>query len=296
MRRSPPFLLRLGATLAVLLGRYGVESFVGTSNFAHLTSTTHDARSSSVSAAGISRAVTAQNDESASSSVSSAFAVATSELDDDLSEEEKTVINVYRAVGPSVAFVASFRNRQVAGGGGGGGGGSGISNADRRGRRRRRSTDEQSKSQKDQKNIKPDGTSLGSGSGFVVSEDGYIVSNYHVVERAYQLSTAVGKYNSQIDQLVGNVTASFGAGNPLVSALEDRTKRALKVKERPDDKPRASVYVRINSSTKYQLCRIVDVRPDLDVAVLKVELSKGESLTAVPWGSSSKLLVSDERL
>ena len=289
MGRSPLFLLRLGATVAVLLGRYGVDSFAGTgTNFAQLASTTHDA---SLSSAAISRAATAQNDESASSSVSSTFAVATSELDDDLSEEEKTIINVYRAVGPSVAFVASFRNRQVAAAGG-----SGSSNANRRGRRRRRSTDEQSKSQKDQKNIKPDGTSLGSGSGFVVSEDGYIVSNYHVIERAYQLSTAVGKYNSQIDQLVGNVTASFGAGNPLASALEDRTKRALKVKERPDDKPRASVYVRINSSTKYQLCRIVDVRPDLDVAVLKVELSEGESLTAVPWGSSSKLLVSDERL
>lgn len=275
-RRSPLFLF--GATLAILLGGYGVDSFVGTCNVAQLASKTHDARSSS-----ISRAATAQNDESASSSVSSAFAVGTSELDDDLSEEEKTIINVYRAVGPSVAFVASFRNRQVAPAG------SGSSNADRRGRRRR-STDQQ-RSQKDQKNIKPDGTSLGSGSGFVVSEDGYVVSNYHVIERAYQLSTAVGKYNSQIDQLVGNVTASFGAGNPLVSALENRTKRALKVEERPDDKPRASVYVRINSSTRYQLCRIVDVRPDLDVAVLKVELSEGESLTAVPWGSSSRLLV-----
>ena len=55
------------------------------------------------------------------------------------------------------------------------------------------------------------------------------------------------------------------------------------------------MYVRINSSTKYQLCRVVDVRPDLDVAVLKVELSEGESLTSVPWGSSSKLLVSGIR-
>ena len=230
MGQSPLFLLRLGATVAVLLGRYGVDSFSGTgTNFAQLASTTHDA---SLSSAAISRAATAQNDETASSSVSSTFAVATSELDDDLSEEEKTIINVYRAVGPSVAFVASFRNRQVAAAGG-----SGSSNANRRGRRRRRSTDEP-KSQKDQKNIKPDGTSLGSGSGFVVSEDGYIVSNYHVIERAYQLSTAVGKYNSQIDQLVGNFTASFGRSNPLVSALENRTKRALKVEEQPDDKPR----------------------------------------------------------
>lgn len=276
-RRSPLGLF--GATLATLLGGYGVDSFAGTCNFAQLTSKTHDARSSSTS-----RAATAQNDESASSSVSSAFAVGTSELDEDLSEEEKTIINVYRAVGPSVAFVASFRNRQVAAGGG-------ASTADRRGRGRR-STGQQ----KSQKNIKPDGTSLGTGSGFVASEDGYIVSNYHVIERAYQLSTAVGRYNDQIDQLVGNATASFTGSNPLVSALEDRTKRVLKVEERPDDKPRASVYVRINSSTKYQLCRIVDVRPDLDVAVLKVELSEGESLTSVPWGSSSRLLVSDARL
>jgi len=210
------------------------------------------------------------------------FAVGTEELDEDLSEEEKTIINVYRSVGPSVAFVTSTRRTGKRGGG-------------KRSGLRRGKEDAESKENDAQNNtrqdIKPDGTSLGSGSGFVVCSDGYLVTNYHVIERAFTITTAINRYNSQIDQLVGNATASLGT-SPFLSTLENRTKQALRVEERPNDAPRASVYVRINSSTKYQNCRIVDVRPDLDVAVLKVELSEEEpSLTAVQYGSSSKLLV-----
>ena len=68
------------------------------------------------------------------------------------------------------------------------------------------------------------------------------------------------------------------------------------------------VYVRNNSNTLYQKCRIVDVKPDLDVAVLKLVTSdnnnnnnnnnnnsdNGEAIapvSAVKFGSSSDLLV-----
>eukprot|EP00561_Arcocellulus_cornucervis_P008785 CAMPEP_0185827510 /NCGR_PEP_ID=MMETSP1322-20130828/32087_1 /TAXON_ID=265543 /ORGANISM="Minutocellus polymorphus, Strain RCC2270" /LENGTH=483 /DNA_ID=CAMNT_0028525245 /DNA_START=36 /DNA_END=1488 /DNA_ORIENTATION=- len=266
----------LRSALVALVGARGADSFVGSGGGGDFAL----ASQSPSSSAAVLRA----------SPLEGPFAVGTAELDEDLSEEEKTIINVYRSVGPSVAFVTSTRRTGTSRRGG----------RKRSGLRRGESTnkkgDTESKEDDAQNNarkkdIKPDGTSLGSGSGFVASEDGYVVTNYHVIERAFTITTAISRYNSQIDQLVGNATASLGT-SPLFSTLENRTKQALRVEERPDDAPRASVYVRINSSTKYQNCRIVDVRPDLDVAVLKVELSEEEpSLTAVQYGSSSKLLV-----
>lgn len=258
----------LRSALVALVGARGADSFVGSGGGGDFALASQAPSSS----AAVLRA----------SPLEGPFAVGTAELDEDLSEEEKAIINVYRSVGPSVAFVTSTRRTERSG--------------RRRGESTNKKGDTESKEDDAQNNarkkdIKPDGTSLGSGSGFVVSEDGYIVSNYHVIERAFAITTAISRYNSQIDQLVGNATASLGT-SPLFSTLENRTKQALRVEERPDDAPRASVYVRINSSTKYQNCRIVDVRPDLDVAVLKVELSEEEpSLTAVQYGSSSKLLV-----
>ena len=46
-----------------------------------------------------------------------------------------------------------------------------------------------------------------SGSGFVISEDGYILTNYHVVEDAY-----TGGYNLQIAFATGKLAGS-SAGN-----------------------------------------------------------------------------------
>jgi len=115
----------------------------------------------------------------------------------------------------------------------------------------------------------------------------------------------VDRYNEQIDQLVGNVTKSFAVDdNSLINQLANRTKDRLKVREgMPDDKPRSTVYVRINSSSMYRECRVVDVRPDLDLAVLKVVVATAsssdsssngetaETFSPVQYGSSSKLLV-----
>ena len=266
----------LRSALVALVGAKGADSFVGSGGGCDFAL----ASQSPSSSAAVLRA----------SPLEGPFAVGTAELDEDLSEEEKTIINVYRSVGPSAVFVTSTRRTGTSRRGGRKW--SGL----RRGESTNKKGDTESKEDDAQNNarekdIKPDGTSLGSGSGFVASEDGYVITNYHVIERAFTITTAISRYNSQIDQLVGNATASLGT-SPLFSTLENRTKQALRVEEQPDDAPRASVYVRINSSTKYQNCRIVDVRPDLDVAVLKVELSEEEpSLTAVQYGSSSKLLV-----
>ena len=241
------------------------------------------------------------DDDGASTPSYSSFAVKPSELDSDLSEEERTVINVFRSVGPSVAFVTSVMNRRTSSQQSSKTRGrNGYVYREKNGEKKKDDDDDDendnnSRSQKDKKrrDVKPEGTTLGSGSGFVVSDDGYLVTNYHVIERAYQMNTVVSRYNEQIDQLIGNATKSFD-GNAFVAELANRTKERLKVEEMPNDRPRATVYVRINSSTRYSECRVVDVRPDLDLAVLKVvqpNATEPETFAPVRYGSSSKLLV-----
>jgi S1-C subfamily serine protease len=116
----------------------------------------------------------------------------------------------------------------------------------------------------------------------MVESDGYVVTNYHVIERAYELQTMQTQSQASIDEFVGNITF----GKELVSALLNKTN---------DMQPATpKVYCRINSASRYQPCRIVDVQPDLDVAVLKmIDNSTTEATTweTVDFGSSGDLLV-----
>mmetsp|Transcript_67103 Transcript_67103/g.99329 ORF Transcript_67103/g.99329 Transcript_67103/m.99329 type:complete len:510 (-) Transcript_67103:106-1635(-) len=212
------------------------------------------------------------------------IAVKASELNPDLSDEERTVIDVFRKCGPSVAYVTSVMNRPAA-----------TSTRGRRGR------DDEKSEKRNGKESKPSGASLGSGSGFIVESDGYLVTNYHVIQRAYQMNDNVKRYNKQVDELISNSTKVFG-GSKFMSSLTNRTTEKLKLPDTVNGKERASVYARVNSSTKYKECRIVDVRPDLDLAVLKIisatkdadeEFSNegDETYTPVQYGSSSSLLV-----
>uniref|UniRef100_A0A7S4JMY6 PDZ domain-containing protein n=1 Tax=Odontella aurita TaxID=265563 RepID=A0A7S4JMY6_9STRA len=264
-------------------------------------------------------------DDEKKSAGDSPFAVRASELDADLSAEERTTINVFRTCGPSVAYVTSVmndrrrRSRRRRGGRRSGrssifGGRNGRSDDDddrneRSSKKRRRGRDL----------VRPEGSPLGSGSGFVVTEDGYLVTNYHVVRQAHRANAALGRYNDEVDGFVTNATKFFfgplgyaaGDDNGFVDALANRTRARLRVEEGAEDgeepSPRASVYVRINSSTKYRECDIAGVRPDLDVAVLKIvprpsstdgnEGNGGgggevdESFPPIPYGPSSSLLV-----
>lgn len=195
---------------------------------------------------------------SSSSSPASSFAVSLEELEKNLTKAEKSVTGVVRRAGPSVAFVTSVWPSVP-------------------GRRSRRATPN--------KNGLPAGQSLGSGSGFVVASDGYVVTNYHVIEQAFELQSMQAQSKESFKEFVGNISSCLG--NPdLKDALLNSTSRI---------QPEApKVFCRINSASQYQACRVVDVQPDLDVAVLKmIENSTDVTTTweSVDFGSSGDLLV-----
>jgi S1-C subfamily serine protease len=156
-----------------------------------------------------------------------AFKVSADELSKSLSDHEKTVVDVVRRAGPSVARVTSvwpLSQEQP------------IGNRD---------------------NSLPRGRGLGSGSAFVVDARGYLVTNFHVIETAYRLQQSISERKACIAQWI-----------------------AL---------PR--VFVRIDSATQYVECEIVNVLPDLDVAVLKLLGTNGSTCRPLDFGSSAELLV-----
>jgi S1-C subfamily serine protease len=204
------------------------------------------------------------------SSFNSPLTVSASELEKDLSPDERTVVQVVRQSGPSVAFVTSVLPVNTE-------------NNSRRQRGRRQPPPETKTSDS---NRLPPGRSLGSGSGFIIDSAGYLLTNYHVIEAAYRLQRMATDYQGFVDHLTNNVTAWTGA--PL-AAVNSTLQNALGIPQQR----LPSVYVRINSATDYQRCEIVDVQPALDVAVLKIIAPNNSTLLAkaFAFGSSSDLLV-----
>ena len=183
------------------------------------------------------------------------------------------------------------------------------------------------------------GITLGSGSGFVVREDGYIVTNYHVIQSAWRMledqrnvesklfpSWLYGNNNNNNNNTTTTTTTESNNNNngnnnrsttsaaaavlpePLREYLNKNLRRRLfneNYKESLAQNPAAQVYVRINSNTQYREAQIINVVPELDVAVLKVmknrhpkaNNSKLENMTspkifdALEFGSSDDLLV-----
>lgn len=147
----------------------------------------------------------------------------------------------------------------------------------------------------------PPGQALGSGSAFVVDADGYLVTNYHVIERTHQLQVAEKTLQSVTQQILGNISQATGfnvsgllCGNNEL-ALPFLPPISISIRPPPQ------VFVRLNSETQYQICRIVHVKPELDLAILQVvdaTLDDNSSSSAprqafqpVRFGSSSDLLV-----
>lgn len=209
---------------------------------------------------------------STSSSITAdSFAVPAADLEKNLSPDERTVVQVVRKNGPSVAFVTSVlplkeRPRK------------------RNGRGQKAPSSPLPKREKDS-NL-PLGRSLGSGSGFVVDASGYLLTNFHVIEMAYRMQSMGQNYNLFLDDFAANVTKTTGISSEMVNATLQKTIGL------DPERPQPSVYVRINSATNYQKCRIVSVEPELDVAVLKiVDPQQDVVLNPFTFGSSSDLLV-----
>ena len=184
------------------------------------------------------------------------FKAPASSLLDGLSADERTNVKIYQTTGPAVAYVTSV--------------------VIPRGKSTVNVTDPSKGSM-----------GLGSGSGFLVEDDGYIITNYHVIQRAWRMN-AMGR------ELGEALFPSFLYGEDASSQFSNlpKTIKSFGMKTRNRlDRPRAQVLVRINSSTEYTQADIVDVIPELDAAVLKISISAGSSLNVLPLGSSSDLLV-----
>jgi len=227
--------------------------------------------------------------------------VKATELDDSLglSPEEKTVVNIHRVCSPSVVYVTSVLSST-----------SPVSTRTRRGRKKAESNNSQK-----QENKLPNGMSLGSGSGFVIDSDGYIVTNYHVVQRAYESNQAVLQYEKFWDDLAKNTTKSikdklsFSSSNVVdnVEGVLNRTVNAITGRENNETEVLpAGVFVRFGengdadgSVTSYYSCEIIDVKKELDIAVLKIMESSDKMnnlLKPMEYGSSSNLVVGQSLL
>ena len=127
-----------------------------------------------------------------STSDSPVFAVPAREMEETLlsSEEERAVVRVVRDCGPAVAFVTSI-----------------LPTMDDDDIRRRPSSSSSAASQL----LLQRGRSLGSGSGFGVDERGYLVTNFHVIEGAYQTQQVDAFLQQGYKHVLGNLTSLSGS-------------------------------------------------------------------------------------
>jgi S1-C subfamily serine protease len=204
-----------------------------------------------------------------------------SELDANLEADERTVVGVVRRTERSVAYITSiwpldatsssnengnpFQRRQRR--------------QQPRRRQKRRNDDDNNNNNNDSSSSEttplPRGQNLGSGSGFLVHEDGYLVTNFHVIQQAYRIQQMAHMVDQIRDSIVGNISQFF---SPASSSIVNATVQRLFP---PDFLPSSStpspqVYACIDSSstTEFRPCRIVQVQPQLDIAVLKIITQK----------------------
>jgi S1-C subfamily serine protease len=136
---------------------------------------------------------------------------------------------------------------------------------------------------------------MSSGTAFAVDQRGYLVTNYHVIEPAYRIQRAIRDYATLRHDVIGNVTAPLERlglqGRRSSAWTESQAMDAWSPQALEESFP-AQVFVRIDSTTQYQKCRIVDVQPALDLAVLKMET---EDRPAAPNSNTTESTNSTER-
>jgi len=231
--------------------------------------------------------------------------VKASELDESLglTDDEKNVVNVHRICSPSVVYVTSVLKSMGS-----------VSSSNKRSSRRQSSrkwgrrkedkkpkqNEEEADNDNDAKQQLPRGNNLGSGSGFVIDSSGYIVTNYHVIQRAYEANDVVKRYENFWDGLAKNTTKRIASED--VASFINGTINTISRRDSITDLP-AQVFIRFGTNggdkgdaTSYYACDIVDVAPELDVAVLKMNKPPSSSLKQLSYGSSSDLLVGQSLL
>lgn len=176
-----------------------------------------------------------------------------SETVKNLTEDERTVVNLFRLRGPSVACVSSYSVPTIA----------------TQSKRRKSPTN-------DKRSPPPGSTSLGSGSAFSISSDGYLMTNYHVVQRAFQIKESQRIYG----EFVTNVTSS----QPLLNLFNFNNRTSTSFRSS------SQVYLKLSSGKELLPARIVGVKPELDVAILHLDETPDKCPPALPYGTSSNLL------
>lgn len=115
--------------------------------------------------------------------------------------------------------------------------------------------------------------SLGSGSGFLVSDEGYVVTNYHVIQAADRINSAAASMKTLPTWLAPSILARNYMPNAEL----------------------ANVTVKFYDSSRTRVAKIVGVRPEIDMAVLRIvrdnEQDDDSFPKALPWGSSALLNV-----
>jgi len=119
-----------------------------------------------------------------------------------LTPEERAVVNVHWVCSRSVVYVTSVLKPM----------GRIMSSEQTRRRRWRQSRKENDETERKRQQQLPGGTSLGSGSGFVVDSAGCVVTNYHVIQRAYDANRVIIQYDEFWNGLVVNATNRINAG------------------------------------------------------------------------------------
>ena len=89
-----------------------------------------------------------------------------------------------------------------------------------RGNTRRGRESSKSGSSRSKRGVGPDpgSVSLGSGSAFVITEDRYVVTNFHVVERAYNMTLGTEERNAYAVKFLSNVTEYIMVNSPPLSS------------------------------------------------------------------------------